>query len=1146
MKRAALIVLSVLLLWMGLSVLAAAQQGDPKLRGRWGSRVPDPSNPQAPRVTIDGPTLESTLTVSSAALTLSGTAEPGASPVATVTWACPTCTPTSGTATGTTTWVTAGGSGAQAVVLDDFTGAASQPLSVLTASPVGGAWDEAVNTTGSGSYYLERRSSGYVQISTSNALGGTPQIINTVAPSPAITGTNYDVSVTLAAVGTGSDDGAAIIFGYQDSSNYCAVFWYGSGAATDLYLLKRVAGTLTTLGTPFNADLVANDIVSVEVRGTSLTVKENGVSRITATDNVCDNATGVGLGIGALRDVTTDDAVTNWHFDDFTVTDQDASSGAITLASGANIITVTATAVSAATSTDVITVTFAAPDATPPNLIITDPTSSPTFITSGASLNLSGTASDNTAVTSVTWACAACTPASGTATGTTAWSITGVTLAEGANTFVVTAHDAAANTGADSLVVTYSVGDVTNPAITITSPTSAATYSTAVNPLTIGGTASDNVSVAVVRWTCDVCTSGTAIGTTAWTGAVTLAPGANVLTFIAEDGAGNQGTDSITVTYSPGVLTLTSATLPQGRDNEVYPSISLSATGGTAPYTFTNNGAGTSLNDGDAHCAGLVISSAGVVSGTPTTPGTCSWTGKVTDNVAATDTEPYEIVVVVEGAAGPHDFFTAALARGDCFKAYSFRPQAGIAQPSATVGVADCSKPNWASQFGASNFVTYDFAGDTNVEKQDAGKVRIPQWRSTPVLTLVDPMAAASSGDITSITASAVVTGIETGRAYKIGNEIVVVPSTVPNSATFNVRRGQFGTAADAHGASTTILTGANGLAGTDQPRVPIVTDGSTTATYLYVVDLYYANSFMKTGLTNHKTLQIAYISSGNQFVETNANYQGPTSLEPNPDWAASGGVNTNVAAFGTRFYSHSTTLGARQDNPGRPMANPPFLIKPSKWVRFWIFIEANAETDTSKFTSLSGGRAPLAAAITDTTGTSISIDHTNITTNPFTSCPLVCAGAGWTGRAIKIDSEIMTISGCTVCSGTTRTLTVVRGASGTTPATHTAGTQVQVIGDFVTIYVADEDRNPVLMYDRVEWHTPINSPTATSRGALYDFWIEFNTSTGQTTQGRANGADGIQGTADDFADLVAYVRNLVVLKDPPADWSSLRVKPVR
>jgi hypothetical protein len=107
-------------------------------------------------------------------------------------------------------------------------------------------------------------------------------------------------------------------------------------------------------------------------------------------------------------------------------------------------------------------------------------------------------------------------------------------------------------------------------------------------------------------------------------------------------------------------------------------------------------------------------------------------------------------------------------------------------------------------------------------------------------------------------------------------------------------------------------------------------------------------------------------------------------------------------------------------------------------------------------------------------------------------------------------------------------------------------GTQIQLIEDYVTIWVADEETEPTLMYDRVSWHLPTNHSSLNVRGSMADFWVEFNTSTAQTTAGRANGADGTPGTADDFADMVAYVRNLVVLKNPPADWSSLRVKPVR
>lgn len=101
-----------------------------------------------------------------------------------------------------------------------------------------------------------------------------------------------------------------------------------------------------------------------------------------------------------------------------------------------------------------------------------------------------------------------------------------------------------------------------------------------------------------------------------------------------EDGASSGASLNITTT-SPMV------TATQG----VAYSQSVSATGGTAPYTFSNNGAGTSLNDGDAQCAGLSIASSGAVTGTPTTAGTCDWTAKVTDNVMATDTQALQITV---------------------------------------------------------------------------------------------------------------------------------------------------------------------------------------------------------------------------------------------------------------------------------------------------------------------------------------------------------------------------------------------------------------------------------------------------------------------------------------------------------------------
>ena len=63
-------------------------------------------------------------------------------------------------------------------------------------------------------------------------------------------------------------------------------------------------------------------------------------------------------------------------------------------------------------------------DTIAPSISITSPTSSQSFTTSSATVNLSGTASDNVGVTLVTWADSRRRP--GTASGTTNWSITGV------------------------------------------------------------------------------------------------------------------------------------------------------------------------------------------------------------------------------------------------------------------------------------------------------------------------------------------------------------------------------------------------------------------------------------------------------------------------------------------------------------------------------------------------------------------------------------------------------------------------------------------------------------------------------------------------------------------------------------------------
>jgi len=80
-------------------------------------------------------------------------------------------------------------------------------------------------------------------------------------------------------------------------------------------------------------------------------------------------------------------------------------------------------------------------------------------------------------------------------------------------------------------------------------------------------------------------------------------------------------TQSFTVNVA-ALLSITTTSLPAGTAAASY-SAMLAATGGTTPYTW-------SLSSGTLP-AGLTLSAAGVISGTPTTPGTYTITVKVTD-----------------------------------------------------------------------------------------------------------------------------------------------------------------------------------------------------------------------------------------------------------------------------------------------------------------------------------------------------------------------------------------------------------------------------------------------------------------------------------------------------------------------------------
>ena len=117
--------------------------------------------------------------------------------------------------------------------------------------------------------------------------------------------------------------------------------------------------------------------------------------------------------------------------------------------------------------------------------------------------------------------------------------------------FTLTVTDTGGLQHADACTVTvsYQELDTISPTIQITSPRIRWNYYfTWKTSIDVAGTASDNVGVSRVTWSNSAGGSGTASGTTQWkVTAMALQRGYNVVTLTAEDAAGNQSSQSITI-----------------------------------------------------------------------------------------------------------------------------------------------------------------------------------------------------------------------------------------------------------------------------------------------------------------------------------------------------------------------------------------------------------------------------------------------------------------------------------------------------------------------------------------------------------------------------------------------------------------------
>lgn len=128
------------------------------------------------------------------------------------------------------------------------------------------------------------------------------------------------------------------------------------------------------------------------------------------------------------------------------------STGPIPLQPGENRLTVTAFDGEGASASRTLGVNCAAAvDTVAPTLRITSPPATSVLVTS-PTIRLQGSATDNAAVTGVTWSTSS--NQSGVATGAAAWNTGDIPLLVGTNAIVVRAHDAAGNSSWRSITVT--------------------------------------------------------------------------------------------------------------------------------------------------------------------------------------------------------------------------------------------------------------------------------------------------------------------------------------------------------------------------------------------------------------------------------------------------------------------------------------------------------------------------------------------------------------------------------------------------------------------------------------------------------------------------------------------------------------------
>lgn len=294
-------------------------------------------------------------------------------------------------------------------------------------------------------------------------------------------------------------------------------------------------------------------------------------------------------------------------------------------------------------------------------------------------------------------------------------------------------------------------------------------------------------------------------------------------------------------------------------------------------------------------------------------------------------------------AVGSHAYFDALVARPEHWKSYSLRSQAQLLQ--------------YKNSNSGAPWVNYVWPNDPDPRRQDAAKVVVPAFAGAVRSTLATAINATETVLLLNTWSSE----FYTGRALKMDSESAYITAIDKAALTLTVTRGLTGTSAASHSAGTNIYLNTNSLL--NQVRLPVGTENGHK--YLFTWDVYYTDSYLDTGLTNHKAYQFSNQSDG-LMLELQTRFSGS---------AYAPGFNAATDAAATTFRSYNS-LGGNADyslntgnklGPGVTKTDPilpmssSFIIQPNKWTRFWVLLEMNAnDYDVFNFWAADEDTAPV------------------------------------------------------------------------------------------------------------------------------------------------------------------------------------------